>query len=75
MLAGDYDHFADIEILDINGIIINSVMWKYGKIKDGIITINIGDMTPGIYLCQVKIEGKMAVKNLLNYETAIILVP
>ena len=65
-LDTDSNRLADIEILDINGVIINSVMWKYRKIKDGIITINIGDMTPGIYLCQVKIEGKMAVKKFIK---------
>lgn len=65
-LDGDDDHLANIEIMDIRGVIYNSMMWKYGKNNDGIITINIGDLTPGIYFCQVKIKGKKAVKKFIK---------
>ncbi len=65
-LAGDDDHMANIEIMDMRGVIFKSVMWKYGKNNDEIITINLGDLTPGIYFCLVKIEGKKTVKKFIK---------
>jgi hypothetical protein len=65
-LPAENGHLISIEIQDINGVKFSSLIGEYGKNDDGIITINIGDLTPGIYLCQVKIEGKMAVKKFIK---------
>lgn len=65
-LPAENGHLISIEIQDINGVKFSSLIGEYGKNDDGIISINIGDLTPGIYFCQVKIEGKMAVKKFIK---------
>ncbi len=65
-ISNQSDLLAKIEIQDINGVAINTLMRKFSKEGEEVLTINIEDLKPGIYICQIQVKGKQTMKKFIK---------